>query len=464
MPEGSAQPVSGSAAATARPSAGHAAALGKVVGRPRPGTVLIALCVTEITSWGVLYYAFPVLAPAIQADTGWSVPVTAAAFSAALVIAAVAGIPLGRVLDRRGPRVAMTAGSVLATLAVVGVATAPTLAWFALAWCAAGVAMSAVLYQPAFVALTRWYQPRHVSALTTLTLVAGLASTVFAPLTDALSAHLSWRGVYLVLAAILAAVTIPLHALALRRPWPPSPSTPRAAHPNDHTRSIIASRPFVLLVAAMTTAALAMYATMISLMPLLTERGATATTAAWALGLGGVGQVAGRLGYATLTRLMSVRSRTVAVFVLAAATTIALAVIPGPVWLLVTIAITAGTARGIATLLQATAVTDRWGTTAYGTLSGILAAPVTAAAALAPWLGAALAGPLGGYPQTFAALGILGILATALAAGSVPAHKPPATRCAPPTAEPPRSTTGSAPPKRSLRSRTPVSRTGDRGH
>ena len=197
--------------------------------------MLGALCVTEITSWGVLDYAFPVLAPAIEADTGWSAATTAAAFSAALVVAAVVGIPLGRVLDRRGPRVAMTTGSVLASLAMVGVSAAPNLAWFAVAWCVVGVAMSAVLYQPAFVALTRWYGRRHVSALTTLTLVAGLASTVFAPLTAVLSTHLTWRGVYLVLAAILAVVTIPLHALVLRRPWPAVPPAPQAGHPRPAT-------------------------------------------------------------------------------------------------------------------------------------------------------------------------------------------------------------------------------------
>lgn len=316
----------------------------------------------------------------------------------------------------------MTIGSVLASLAVVGVAAAPTLAWFAVAWCVAGVAMSAVLYQPAFVALTRWYGPRHVSALTTLTLVAGLASTVFAPLTDALSAHLTWRGVYLVLAGILTVITISLHALALRRPWPAPPSAPQPGHPAGHTRSVIGTRSFLLLVAALTTAALAMYASMISLVPLLTERGATATVAAWALGLGGVGQVAGRMGYITLARSTSIRARTVGVLALAATTTIALAVVPGPVWLLVAIAVAAGAARGIATLLQATAISDRWGTTHYGTLSGILAAPVTAASALAPWVGAALAGPSGGYPDAFVALAVLAVLATALSAGSIPAR------------------------------------------
>ncbi len=32
--------------------------------------VLVVLCVTEITSWGVLYYAFPVLSGQITATTG----------------------------------------------------------------------------------------------------------------------------------------------------------------------------------------------------------------------------------------------------------------------------------------------------------------------------------------------------------------------------------------------------------
>ncbi|MEU9867874.1 hypothetical protein AB0C87_08500 [Actinomadura sp. NPDC048021] len=56
---------------------------------------LIALCVTEITSWGILYYAFPVLAPDINHDTGWSTGAITAAFSAALVLAALGGIPSG---------------------------------------------------------------------------------------------------------------------------------------------------------------------------------------------------------------------------------------------------------------------------------------------------------------------------------------------------------------------------------
>ncbi|WUI01545.1 MFS transporter [Spirillospora sp. NBC_00431] len=386
---------------------------------------LTALCVTEITSWGVLFYAFPVLAPAITRDTGWSTGAVTAAFSAALIVAALGGIPVGRALDRRGPRALMTGGSLLAVLATAAVAAAPNLWWFAAAWLLAGAAMSAVLYQPAFAALTRYYAPRHVAALTTLTLVAGLASTVFAPLTDTLASQMSWRGVYLVLAVVLAAVTVPLHWLALRHPWPSPRDGAADEHGQDRAQDAavwdtVRSVPFVLLTAALTLSAFTMYAVLINLIPLLTSRGAGSGIAAWALGLGGIGQVTGRLGYRALARRTGVRARTVWVLALSAATTAGLAAIPGPVGLLIAIAFLAGMTRGIATLLQATAVSDRWGTAAYGSLSGILAAPITAATALAPFAGAVLASGLGGYPPMFLTLTAIATLATLLATGTTP--------------------------------------------
>ncbi|WP_157875838.1 MFS transporter, partial [Streptacidiphilus griseoplanus] len=172
--------------------------------RSRPRAALPALCATQITSWGIVYYAFPVLAPRIAADTGWPTQATTAAFSLALLVSAAAGIPVGRILDRHGPRGVMTAGSCLASLALAAAAEAGNLAVFAAAWILAGTAMAATFYQPAFAALTRWYGPQSVRALMVLTLAGGLASTVFAPVTATLAEHLTWRGTYLALAAILA--------------------------------------------------------------------------------------------------------------------------------------------------------------------------------------------------------------------------------------------------------------------
>jgi hypothetical protein len=88
--------------------------------------------------------------------------------------------------------------------------------------------------------------------------------------------------------------------------------------------------------------------------------------------------------------------------------------------LLIGAAMLAGAARGVFTLLQATAISDRWGATHYGRLNGLLSAPALLATASAPWAGAALAQALGGYPPVFVVLAGLATLGAILIAGSVP--------------------------------------------
>ncbi|MET9185051.1 MFS transporter, partial [Streptomyces tendae] len=356
--------------------------------RPRPHAALPALCATQIVSWGIVYYAFPVLNPQITAATGWPTGATTAAFSLGLVVSALAGIRVGRILDRRGPRAVMSVGSALGVVSLLIVATAPSLPVFFAGWALAGLAMASTFYQPAFAALTRWWVPDHVRALTIVTLAGGLASTVFAPLTAALADHLSWRHTYLVLAAILAVVTIPAHALAL---------------------------PFLLLAVAFTLSGFAMYAVVVALVPLLLERGYTTSQAAWALGIGGAGQTLGRTMYAALARRTTATARTTILIALGGLTTAAFAAAPGPYALLIAVSVVAGMVRGKLTLLQATAITDRWGATHYGRLSGLLAAPTTTAAALAPFAGAALAAPLGGYAPLFFLLAVVSVAAALIA-------------------------------------------------
>jgi MFS family permease len=393
--------------------------------------VLAVLCVTEITSWGVLYYAFPVLAPGIAADTGWSIGTVTAAFSLGLVVSALVGIPAGRWLDRFGPRLVMTTGSVLGVPAVLGIAAAPSLPWFFAAWVVAGVAMGGTLYPPAFAALTRWWGPRRVTALTALTLLAGLSSTIFAPLTAALFEHLGWRLTYLVLAVVLGAVTIPAHLFGLRGHWPNPDHDERSADAvvlDRNPRAIARSRPFVLLVSSIALGTFTAFAVVVNQVPLLIERGLSTSAAAWALGLGGVGQVLGRLGYGLLTTALGVRMRGVVILGLSAAATALLGLLPGPPGLLIAAGMFAGAARGVFTLLQATAISDRWGAVHYGRLNGLLSAPAMIATALAPWAGAALAGALGGYPPVFWLLAAVAALAAVLTAGTIPPRVAPERR------------------------------------
>ncbi|GAA2271586.1 MFS transporter [Glycomyces scopariae] len=374
-----------------------------------PRRVLVALCATQITSWGVLFYALPVLLADITADTGWSTAAVMGAFSIGLAASALAGIVIGPILDRRGPRLVMTAGSVLAVIAVIGIAFAPNLWWFTAAWILSGIAQAAVLYKPAFAAITAWYGPQRVRALTILTLAGGLASTVFAPLTALLAGHFDWRGTYLVLAAILAFVTVPAHALALDPPWPAHHpvKASKGSAPALNRRQIVTSPTFIALAAAIALAAFAMGTSNLYLVPLATGRGMDTTTAAWVLGLCGAGQLLGRVAYAPLAARTGTTARTIAILATGAATLLATALIAGPVWLVFATVIVLGAARGAFTLLDATIVTDHWGPAGYGTLHGILTAPATAALALSPWAGAHLATWTGGNPQLFTLLATL---------------------------------------------------------
>lgn len=386
---------------------------------------LVALCVTVTLSRGVLYYAFPVLALPITADTGWPLAATTVVFSLSQVVAAVTGIPVGRWLDRRGPRVVMTLGAAVAAPALVVVALAPDLWCFAAGWLVAGSTMAALSYSPAFAALTRWHGPNRLRALTTLTLIAGLASTIFAPLAAALEDWLGWRGTYLVLAAALLVTAVPLHALALRLPWPPLPAPPpeEAAPDSDTVRSVLRSRAFVALTGALALAAFGAYAVPMNLVPLLAERGQDTGVAAWVLSVGGLGQLLGRIAYGPLHRRTGVRTCSVAVLALCASTVLLFAAVPGPAAALFAVSALAGAGRGLFILFQATAVSDRWGTARYGTLSGVLHTPATIAIALGPGAGTLLADLLGSYPALFVLLAAVTATGTVLAAWSLPSRR-----------------------------------------
>ena len=187
--------------------------------RGRGWAIVGTLSVTEIVSWGVLYYAFAVFLVPMERELGYSAAALTGAFSVALLVAGVAGIGVGRFLDRHSPRALMTAGSAAGALLVLAWSRVEGLAAFYAIWAGIGLVMAAVLYEPAFTVLAKWFPDaaERRRAMTALTLVAGLSSFIFLPLGQALIDAHGWRDALVVLAVVLAAVTVPLHAVVLRR-------------------------------------------------------------------------------------------------------------------------------------------------------------------------------------------------------------------------------------------------------
>ena len=81
---------------------------------------MVTLGVTETISWGVLYYAFTVYLAPMEAELGWSRGDMTGAFSLAVLLAGLAAIPVGRWLDRHGPRLLMTVAILFARAGALG--------------------------------------------------------------------------------------------------------------------------------------------------------------------------------------------------------------------------------------------------------------------------------------------------------------------------------------------------------
>ena len=178
------------------------------------------------------------------------------------------------------------------------------------------------------------------------------------------------------------------------------------------------ARAFALLVAAMAAAGFAVHAVVINLVPLLTSNGLTTREAATALAVGGVGQVVGRLFYGPLLTRLGPTARATTTIAGVVLTTGSLAVWQSPLALVCALTFLSGTVRGIFTLIQATAVVDRWGVADIGHRNGILTGAITVVSAFAPWAGAIVAAVLGSYEATFAVLAALAALSVLLLPGT----------------------------------------------
>lgn len=377
--------------------------------------ILLTLAVTETTSWGILYYAFAVFLTPMSHDLGWSRAQLTGAFSLALLLSGLAGLPIGRWLDRRGARVLMTAGSVLATTMVFAWSRVHTIVPFYLIWVGIGLAMAAVLYEPAFAVVATWFVRRRRQALTVLTLIAGLASVIFTPLTNWLVHVQGWRQALVTLTVVLAVVTILPHALVLRRrpqdlgllpdgddtPAPGRPAAP--AVESVPARAALASVGFWALTAAFVLSALTVAVMSIHFIPYLIDRGYAAGFAATAAGLIGLMQLPGRAVFTPLSTWLPRRAVTVAIFLMQGLALLVLLHAGSRVGVLAYVVVF-GMGNGMITLARATLIAEFYGPANYASINSVVVFGTTLARAAGPVGAGLMYGWFSGYTVTLWAL------------------------------------------------------------
>ena len=389
------------------------------------GWVLVgALSLTEMTSWGVLYYTFSVFLVPMQKELGWSRSSLTGAFSLALLLSGMTGVPIGRWLDRHGPRLLMTIGSTAATLLVLAWGSVTNLTTFYCIWAGIGMTMAAVLYEPAFAVIAQWFVRYRGRALTMLTFIAGFASVIYIPLTGWLIHAHGWREALRTLACILAVGTIPLHALVLRRrpedlglavdgDGPPVSATTQptrgVTERSVTLRSALRRATFWWLATAFVMNVIGVIALNVHLVSYLIDRGYETSFAAAAMGLVGIMALPGRLIFTPLGDLLPRSLVTACLFLLQTLSLVVLLWVPGKAGVFGFVALF-GAGFGAITPARAALVAEFYGPAAYGSISGTLALFLTVAGALAP-VGAAWGHDLaGGYEPVLWTLGVISAL------------------------------------------------------
>ena len=359
---------------------------------------VLPLAFAQLVSWGSLYYAFAVIAGPMAVEMGWSSPAINGALSAGLAATGFASFFAGRVIDAYGGRVLMTAGSLAAALLLLAWSQVTELWQLYAVWITMGVVFSCVLYEPVFAVMARELKDDYRRGIITITLLGGLASTAFIPLTQFLVDVSDWRQALVVLAVIQIPFGIFVHWFVLRGPMEKAAVT-KVIVPAGRVQKALVTPVFWLLALSYGAHAFMFTGLTFHIIPLLTERGFALPMIIAAYTLVGPFQVIGRIVVFALEKRADVKLVGIIATSLPVIGMLLLVLATPGSLLLYCFAIFYGGGMGIKTIVQATAAPEFLGREGYGALQGTFAGVNYAIQAATPFALALLWSIMGGYDQ-----------------------------------------------------------------
>jgi len=266
--------------------------------------------------------AFSLLFPPILDEFGWERGVTAGAFSFGFLVSAVLSPSLGRLMDRRGPRVVIELG---VGLMAAGLLLAPLVRqpWHLYATLGVLVGGGSVClgYTGQALFLPNWFVRRRGLAISVAYSGVGVGSIILLPWLQDLIGRAGWRASCWALGILILALLAPLNLLLRRRPEdlglepdgddapPGSPAANRTANVVDLAwaavdwtlgRAMRTTR-FWWIMVGYFCGLFAWYAVQVHQTKYLVEIGFSPTDAAWALGFVSLAGIPGQIALGHLS-------------------------------------------------------------------------------------------------------------------------------------------------------------------
>ncbi|MBX9933462.1 MAG: MFS transporter [Methylobacterium sp.] len=377
---------------------------------PRRWSVIWALGVVQIMTWGSSFYLLSVLVAPITKDTGWPLGWVIGGLSVGLLVAGLVSPRVGAFIGEHGGRPVLAFAAVVLAVGLGVLGLAPNLPVYLAGWLFVGLGMGTGLYDPAFATLGRLYGAEARPAITTLTLWGGFASTVCWPLSAFLIEQVGWRGTCLAYAGLHLAVTLPLVLLVI--PRPPASVVARSERPAQGVHLDAREwRAFLLMAGVLTLGGTVMAMVSVHLITLLQARGVALSSAVAYGALIGPSQVGARIvemaGKGRYHPLWTL----IAAMVLVA---LGIAMLAAGLPVVGLALVLYGAGNGIYSIARGTVPLALFGPERYAPLVGRLARPGLVAQALAPSLGAVVL-TYAGTDATYAVLTVVALANVALA-------------------------------------------------
>lgn len=376
---------------------------------------IVCLALGETIVWAGMYYLFPALLLRWEAAEGWSKTGLTAAFAGAVIVSAVVSPMMGRLIDRGlGPKVMV--GSALSGACFIALLPLATELWmFNLIWLAIGAAMGGCLYEPCFALVTRALGGQARRAITLISLIAGFAGTLSFPLNHAMAEWMGWQAATATFAVLMVTLGAPLIWLGgsyLERNRPPDPAkAPQVAGAASSrtVRDVVMHPVFWALAGSFAMLSINHGVVLNHLLPILNDREIATGTAVLAASMIGPMQVAGRLAMMAFERHVSSHAITFACFVSVSMATVCLYLSSHVPALIVVFVVLQGSGWGVISIMRPVILREIVGETNFGAISGAMAVPYLAAAALSPFLGSLL-WEAGGYDLALVTVFVLSLV------------------------------------------------------
>lgn len=390
------------------------------------GYVVVALAFLIMAIMGGTIYTFGIFFKPLAGDFGWSSAATSGAFSLQMVIHGLFYIVTGRLNDRFGPRLVVSACCLLLGAGYLLMSQISDIWQLYLFYgVVIGIGMSGA-FVPLGSTVARWFVKRKGAMIGIAVAGISVGTMIMPPVASWLISSYGWRTSYVVMGLMVLVITISAAQFLRRDPTqmrllPYGQSEVREGDSNVEVsgfslQEAMHTRQFWLLCVAFLSFGVSQTAIMVHIVPHATELGISATAAASIFtAIGGLG-IVGRIVMGGTSDRIGCRAALAICFVLLTVT-LAWLLVAKELWMLYLFAAVFGFGYGGTSALISPTVAEFFGLRSHGVILGVTTFVTTAGCAVGAVMAGSVFDTTGSYQVAFlicVALSIIGIILSAL--------------------------------------------------